>query len=303
MCLLIRHTPRPSRKRIGGTVRLQSAMEYLMTYGWAILIIAVVLGALFQLGVFNAGTFAPRAPPGACQVFRPNGPGSTNFINLEGVCSGELPQYVAWFDGTAGIAIRHGTTAQFGAGNPATFTAWINPSQISSINGAIFYRSLNCSEAGLRVVSGGYLWFDGCNSAPNTPFTISANSWSFVGYVLSGANVVVFAYPNNDLLAGYGTNPPPNDITIGDQCFQGNCLEAPFDGSIANVQLYNTSLSWAEIGAIYSEGIGGAPLVLQNLVGWWPLNGNANDYSGNNNNGVPSGVTYTSAWTSGYTTP
>jgi len=30
-------------------------MEYLMTYGWAILIIAVVLGALFQLGVFNSG--------------------------------------------------------------------------------------------------------------------------------------------------------------------------------------------------------------------------------------------------------
>ncbi|MGC8662475.1 MAG: hypothetical protein ACP5RT_01670, partial [Candidatus Micrarchaeia archaeon] len=30
--------------------KAQSAMEYLMTYGWAILIIAVVLGALFQLG-------------------------------------------------------------------------------------------------------------------------------------------------------------------------------------------------------------------------------------------------------------
>jgi hypothetical protein len=30
-------------------------MEYLMTYGWAILIIAVVLGALFSLGVFNGG--------------------------------------------------------------------------------------------------------------------------------------------------------------------------------------------------------------------------------------------------------
>ena len=70
--------------------KAQSAMEYLMTYGWAILIIAVVLGALFQLGVFNANNFAPKAPPGSCQVFRPNGPGTTSFINLEGVCSGEL---------------------------------------------------------------------------------------------------------------------------------------------------------------------------------------------------------------------
>ena len=35
--------------------RAQSAMEYLMTYGWAILIIAVVLAALYSLNVFNAG--------------------------------------------------------------------------------------------------------------------------------------------------------------------------------------------------------------------------------------------------------
>ena len=38
-------------------MRAQSAMEYLMTYGWAILIIAVVLGALFSLGVFSTGSF------------------------------------------------------------------------------------------------------------------------------------------------------------------------------------------------------------------------------------------------------
>lgn len=31
----------------------QSAMEYLMTYGWAILVIAIVLVALFSLGVFG----------------------------------------------------------------------------------------------------------------------------------------------------------------------------------------------------------------------------------------------------------
>jgi hypothetical protein len=37
--------------------RAQSAMEYLMTYGWAILIIAIVLGALFSLGVFSGSSF------------------------------------------------------------------------------------------------------------------------------------------------------------------------------------------------------------------------------------------------------
>ena len=33
--------------------KAQSAMEYLMTYGWAILIIVVVLAVLFSLGLFN----------------------------------------------------------------------------------------------------------------------------------------------------------------------------------------------------------------------------------------------------------
>ncbi len=38
-------------------LKSQSAMEYLMTYGWAILIVAVVLAALFDLGVFTNLSF------------------------------------------------------------------------------------------------------------------------------------------------------------------------------------------------------------------------------------------------------
>ncbi len=40
---------------------VQSAMEYLMTYSWSILVIAVVLGALFALGTFGTGTYTPTA--------------------------------------------------------------------------------------------------------------------------------------------------------------------------------------------------------------------------------------------------
>lgn len=38
-------------------VKAQSAVEYLTTYGWAIIIIAVVLLALFNLGLFNPSSF------------------------------------------------------------------------------------------------------------------------------------------------------------------------------------------------------------------------------------------------------
>ena len=49
--------------------KAQSAMEYLMTYGWAILIIAVVLAALYSLGLFNSAAWGPRASSGSCKVF------------------------------------------------------------------------------------------------------------------------------------------------------------------------------------------------------------------------------------------
>lgn len=39
--------------------KAQSAMEYLLTYGWAILVLSIVLASLFLLNVFNPGSFAP----------------------------------------------------------------------------------------------------------------------------------------------------------------------------------------------------------------------------------------------------
>ncbi len=41
--------------------RAQSVTEFFMTYGWAILIVAVALAALFELGVFNGSNLAPQA--------------------------------------------------------------------------------------------------------------------------------------------------------------------------------------------------------------------------------------------------
>lgn len=44
--------------------RAQSALEYLMTYGWAILIIIIVGAALYALGVFSPGTFTGKRSTG-----------------------------------------------------------------------------------------------------------------------------------------------------------------------------------------------------------------------------------------------
>lgn len=104
--------------------------------------------------------------------------------------------------------------------------------------------------------------------------------------------------PNN--LASYG----PSTTTIASLWIGARSDNSYyFPGSIANLQVYNTSLTANQIRALYLKGIGGAPQVLQNLVGWWPLNGNANDYSGEADTGVPTVVTYVGQWQSGYTPP
>jgi hypothetical protein len=65
-------------------------------------------------------------------------------------------------------------------------------------------------------------------------------------------------------------------------------------GKEEDIQMYDTVISPSMIQTLYSEGIGGLPLANLSdvLVGWWPLNGNANDYSGNGNIGYPYSITY-----------
>ena len=99
-------------------MKSQSAMEYLMTYGWSILIIAVVLGALSFLGIFNPVTFAPKATAGGCQVVKNS---ELGISNLEGSCNNQMPQYVAQFDGPVGGCCGGSHTNYIDVGNKSIY--------------------------------------------------------------------------------------------------------------------------------------------------------------------------------------
>lgn len=65
-------------------------------------------------------------------------------------------------------------------------------------------------------------------------------------------------------------------------------------GEMADIQIYNISLTQTQLQALYAEGLGGAPLVTNaSLVAWWTLDGNANDYSGHRLNLANNGATFT----------
>ncbi len=300
----------PQHLLLVAALMLYTGIEHLslMTYGWAILIIAVVLGALFQLGVFNTNNFAPRAQPGACQVIRPYGPGTIEDISLQGLCNGQLPEYVGTFAGSSISATVPASTFFTSNNPPFTVSGWFETSTPQTgigtffqdlgggggcTNGFIVGDYLSTNSVGFSIVCTDY----------RSSLVIDDGHWHFFA--------LTYAATGNALIYVDGTNTPETSVpslslvnsgaiaTIGGAGIDGGY----FTGGLSNIQLYNASLSAGEVQALYTEGIGGAPVRPQNLVGWWPLNGNANDYSGDLNNGAATNVVYSSAWSSQYTGP
>ena len=75
----------------------------------------------------------------------------------------------------------------------------------------------------------------------------------------------------------------PLDIGARGVVYSGNTPEFGyriFNGTLANMQFYNVSLNSSQIMQIYDEGIYGRPVNYNDLMGWWPLYGDATiDYS------------------------
>jgi hypothetical protein len=121
------------------------------------------------------------------------------------------------------------------------------------------------------------------------------DSWFQIAAVVNSVSSNMILYYNGQYASSafdnMGNVADSGALDIGYAC----CSSTNFNGLISDVQVYNTALTSAQIANIYAEGLGGAPATTANLVGWWPLNGNANDYSGQGNNGAVSGVNFVSA--------
>jgi hypothetical protein len=320
--------------------KAQSAMEYLMTYSWAILIIIIVLAVLFQLGIFSSNLFTPRAQPGTCQVRRLNGPATTQLTELIGVCNGELPEYVMTARNSnefVEVQNSYSVNSLLDIQNPTnslTLTAWVNILGCSTLSSSgtqlntchdvvdkegqygmkIDYNGQPNPCVGGNSQSGFCLewdtttdWIGEGQVIPNAAF----GQWMFLAVSMQGNTK--YWYANGNLIRSYVISPPglypstslpPANFVIGTispYTRAGYGGAEWFNGMISNVQVYNSTLSSNDILALYDEGVGGAPISLPSLVGWWPLNGDTKDYSGNNNTEVPSNIIYISTWTNGYT--
>lgn len=364
--------------------RSQSALEYMMTYGWAILIIVIVAGVLYSLGIFNpstsAGTtvtgfsgFSVQAqcvPGGAEQIMITNGVGYA--VNITGVNSTGNGQstniknayvYLTPLQSTSYYLQGVCPTSSGSRYSVQVTLTYKEPSQTFSgpyfssgtTSGSVASSSTPTLSASFNGVNSYIL--TQANAFRNSSYTVSV--WVFIksttpghyqDFVASGNNTCT---TNRDFEIGTNVNTPllndytafcgddlSNNVTtfstgvwynvvtewnktsraqqaflngvsnLGPRTASGYlatgttqvCLgggttgcwnpNVALNGSLSNVQIYSTYLSSSQIQQLYSEGIGGAPLSGAGLIGWWPLNGNALDFSGNGYNGVLSSVTW-----------
>jgi hypothetical protein len=277
-------------------------MEYLMTYGWAILIISIVLAALWQLGVFGSASTSPKASPGACRVSRQSVSTGGVQVALIGTCSGLLPQFATQLGGfNSNIIVPSSGYDNFGT-NSFTITAWIKTSNVvtQDIVGKAGTPGWDFeTNSVVKFVSTGDAF------TATGAKTVTDGNWHFVAISATVPSGTAQLYTDG---VADGSPAPTSTQTITNAAAMviGSTsagVTGFFKGTIANVQIYNTSLTASEILALYNEGIGGAPIPMPAIQDWWPLNGDTYDYGGNVNNGSPSNVIMNSTWSIGYVVP
>jgi hypothetical protein len=158
---------------------------------------------------------------------------------------------------------------------------------------------LNILAAGTTCGAGG-AW----RSSPTQGTTALAgnnigNTWNHIIAEWNGNTGDLSVYFGGSMsltsVSGYPIYFVINTLNIGGAIGDQSGGVGDFNGSISNVQVYSTILPTNQIDNLNLEGLGGAPIPNARLIGWWPLDGNANDYSGNNNNGVPTNVRWVSS--------
>jgi hypothetical protein len=192
--------------------------------------------------------------------------------------------------------------------NAYTWSIWIKPFAWSAGNAGIIGQ--NSTSPGAA-----YLIEQGSSSSPIIQFSNNGGISSYSVYGSNAVNmnkwqniIVEYDYISGKMamyINGVEQQSVSNPITLrrsNNPIYIGMNLvysSSSFNGLIANLQMYNQSLSQSQIYNIYDAGLLAGPLQDAGLTGWYPLGNDINDYSGMSNTGYLYGGHYSS---SNYTT-
>ncbi len=132
----------------------------------------------------------------------------------------------------------------------------------------------------------------GTATTPLGTLVVNNDTWYFAAVTYGGAGTMMLYLngtpePSTAVPAGLLSNSI-NPIKLG----FSEAVPSSLNGSLADVQIYNRSLSAPQVAELYRRGVYGMPLSSNGLVGWWPLNGNAKDYSGFADNGTTANISW-----------
>ncbi len=200
------------------------------------------------------------------------------------------------FDGlNDGINIGASSNGTFNT-NQMTFSVWANLEDYQDFHMLIWMNNKGIFKTNgneIRVYDGNSFYIAVNND------DVNFGQWFHIAATYNHDTIGVFVNGNllyQGLTWGNATINYSNDpIQLG--FFQGSLYRAK--GTLDDFSLYNRALSQQEITSIYNgeptnppTACNPLPSNLQNgLVGYWPFCGNANDESGNGNNGVVNGAT------------
>ncbi len=211
------------------------------------------------------------------------------------------PQYVGNFNGTSGyISVANNANLHFSG--PFTVSAWvyIPASQVYNAMSAdpMIIGDYNGEWEGykLSIISGRIPYFEVGRLSDHTVSGVyqpseplALNTWYYIVGVYNGTGPSIFV--NGVKVAGATYSPIQAEVS-GTTIGKAQWYSSYFNGSVANIQLYNAALTNNQVYSQYKAGISGAPIGGVGNVAWWPLNGDAKDYSGYNDNGVTNGGAY-----------
>ncbi len=133
-------------------------------------------GAFPARRVFS-GVLSPRARPGSCQVIRPYDTEAQR-TSVAGMCSGQLPQYVASFNGQSSyVDIPH--SSMLGNSAEMSFSFWVASSgggevlaqAASSYGGANYWISISNSGNVVHTIRQPWAYYD-------SRIQILSNTWT-----------------------------------------------------------------------------------------------------------------------------
>jgi hypothetical protein len=206
------------------------------------------------------------------------------------------------FDGVNDFIIASGSSQL--STNQKTISFWVNFNASSGVQEIICLGDQTSTTWGC-IASNGVMVLNygrGCTNNPSQPLSINLTNanWHQLVFVSTGVAGTTSMYFDGQFVGSANTASSVGSCSNANLYFGVDIFNSPeyFDGLLDDIGIWNRTLTQQEITNLYTSSTPPpcnplAANLMNGLVGYWPFCGNANDESGNGNNGTVNGATLT----------